>query len=155
VRHLGFIAAGRDAVALDAVLARLVGIDPLRVPTTREAHRRGLGEGRLDAIRLEGDAPGNLAVDDFEVPSNWQFALVPGALTRLAARWFWVRPSVDSAACTGCGDCARACAASAIALEGGKAKVTSERCVSCLCCIEVCPAGAIEPRKSALARLVT
>jgi len=155
VRNLGFIAAGADAVALDAVLARLVGIDPLRVPTTREAWRRSLGEARLDRIQLEGDPVDRLAVGDFRVPSNWQFSLVPSLLGRLAARWFWVKPVVDPRACTGCGDCERACAASAIAVgPGGKAEVAEARCVSCLCCIEVCTTGAVAPTKSALARLV-
>jgi uncharacterized protein (DUF362 family)/Pyruvate/2-oxoacid:ferredoxin oxidoreductase delta subunit len=154
-RHLGFIAAGADAVALDAVLAHLVGLDPMKVPTTREAWKRGLGEGRLERIDLEGDPADDLAADHFQVPSNWQFALVPNVLTRLLARWFWVRPVVDTGSCTGCGDCARGCAASAIEVDGGKAAVAYDKCVACLCCIEVCPAGAIEAARSRLARLVT
>lgn len=155
VRHLGFIAASADAVALDAVLAHLVGIDPMKVPTTREAWKRGLGEGRLERISLEGDPSDDLAAGDFKVPSNWQFGLVPNALTRLLARWFWVRPVVNLGSCTGCGDCARGCAASAIEIDGGKAAVAYDKCVACLCCIEVCPAGAVEAARSKLARLVT
>ncbi|HVP57582.1 MAG TPA: DUF362 domain-containing protein [bacterium] len=155
VRHLGFIAAGGDAVALDAVLADLVGIEPMKVPTTREAWRRGLGEGRLDHIDLEGDNPGDFTVGGFDVPTNWQFSLVPNALVRALARWFWVRPVVNATSCVGCGDCVRGCPASAIGLDGGKAVVTYAKCVACLCCIEVCPAGAIDALKSTLARLVT
>lgn len=155
VRTLGLIAAGRDAVALDAVLASLVGIDPLKVPTTREAWRRGLGSARPEDITVAGEAPGPERASGFAVPSNWHFFLVPGVLSRAALRWFWVRPAVVPGTCTGCGECEAACAAAAIGLGAdGRASVDDARCVSCLCCIEACPSGAIEPRMSRLARLL-
>jgi uncharacterized protein (DUF362 family)/Pyruvate/2-oxoacid:ferredoxin oxidoreductase delta subunit len=154
-RHLGLIAAGRDAVALDAVMSSVVGVEPLRVPTTREAARRGLGEAALRKIAVVGEAPEAFSVGDFEVPSNWRFSLVPGVLARLALRWFWVKPVVEPSRCVGCGDCERMCAAGAIRMSGGRAVVTPARCVSCICCIEACQSGAIEPRASRLARLVT
>ncbi len=155
VRHLGFVAASRDAVALDAILAEIVGVDPLKVPTTREAYGRGLGEGSLDRIAVDGAALRDVAGQNFEVPSNWQFGLVPDGLARLVARWFWVRPLVHESKCIGCGDCVGICAASAINLNCGKAVVDRGNCVSCLCCIEACAAGAIEPRMSRLARFAT
>jgi uncharacterized protein (DUF362 family)/Pyruvate/2-oxoacid:ferredoxin oxidoreductase delta subunit len=153
-RHLGLVAASRDAVALDAVMSGIVGIDPLRVPTTREAWRRGLGDVRSEEIRLAGDPFSAADVTDFQVPSNWHWFLVPDAFSRAVLRWFWVRPIVHPERCTGCGDCEAACAASAVRVGGGKAQVERSRCVSCLCCIEACPSGAIEPRMSRLARLV-
>jgi ferredoxin len=155
VRHLGFIAAGQDAVAVDAVLAAVVGLDPLAIPTTREAWTRGLGEARLDAIAINGAAVEDVTVSDFKVPSNWGFALLPNALARLAGRFFWARPVAGAGACTGCGDCARICAARAIKVADGKAVIDRSKCVSCLCCIEICPVGAIGARKSSLARLAT
>jgi uncharacterized protein (DUF362 family)/Pyruvate/2-oxoacid:ferredoxin oxidoreductase delta subunit len=153
LRHLGLVAASTDAVALDVVLSRIVGIDPVQVPTTREALvRRGSAEpGPITVVGDQAHACG----EGFDIPSNWHFFLIPDALSRLALRWFWVKPRVEAAICTGCGDCAAICAASAIGVVGGKAVVRQDRCVSCLCCIEACPAGAIEPQKSRLARLVT
>jgi len=155
VRRLGFVAASRDAVALDVKLADLLGIDPLKVPTTREAHRRGLWKDVPGSIKVTGASEVDLRVRDFKVPANWHFYLIPDRLARLAGKWFWVKPLVVYDKCTGCGECEGICAASAVSMEDGKAKVSREECVSCLCCIEACPAGAMEPRMSALARLLT
>ncbi|MFZ1946987.1 MAG: 4Fe-4S dicluster domain-containing protein, partial [bacterium] len=137
------------------VMSSVVGVEPLRVPTTREAARRGLGEADLRKIAVAGESLEAFRVGDFEVPSNWRFSLVPNALGRLAMKWFWVKPVVEPARCVGCGDCERMCAAGAIRMSAGKAVVTPSRCVSCICCIEACQSGAIEPRASRLARLVT
>lgn len=155
MRRLGFVAASRDAVALDAKLAELVGIDPMAVPTTGEAYRRGIVKDGPGGVEVTGASEADLRVRDFTVPANWHFFLVPDGIARLAARWFWVKPLVVHDRCTGCGECAAICGASAVSVEGGKARVSRDKCVSCLCCVEVCPTGAVEPQVSRLARLLT
>lgn len=45
---------GRDAVAVEALGAALVGLDPMSIPVIREAMRRGIGEARLDKIQIVG-----------------------------------------------------------------------------------------------------
>lgn len=57
--------ASSDPVALDAVAAQLMGVDPLRVRFIRHAHERGLGVGNPREIQILGDA--RLAQE------NWQF----------------------------------------------------------------------------------
>lgn len=47
--------AGADPVAVDAVGAALMGIDPLSVPYLRMAHERGVGCADLDAIEIAGE----------------------------------------------------------------------------------------------------
>lgn len=154
LRHLGLIAAGRDCVALDSALARVVGVDPLRVPTTREASDRGLGEASIERISFFGTGPDEVMVKDFEVPANWRFFLLPGVLGDLLARLVWVKPGVRADTCVGCGDCVTMCPADAIQLSDGRAVIDDERCRRCLCCHEACPAGAIDVRMSRLARLI-
>jgi uncharacterized protein (DUF362 family)/Pyruvate/2-oxoacid:ferredoxin oxidoreductase delta subunit len=154
VRHLGIVAAGTDCVALDTVLARIVGIDPQRVPTTREACERGLGEGSIGKILLQGAKLDDVTVGGFEVPSNWKFFLIPGGLGRLLARLVWVKPDVRPEDCIGCGDCVSMCPAGAIRLHSGKAVIDQARCTSCLCCHEACVAGAVGVRISRLAKLI-
>ncbi|MCE5252208.1 DUF362 domain-containing protein [bacterium] len=47
--------ASSDPVALDAVAAFLMGIDPLSIPFIRLAHEDGLGTGDLNVIDIDGE----------------------------------------------------------------------------------------------------
>ncbi len=47
---------GRDAFAVEAVGAYLVGFEPTEMPVLQEARRRGLGEIDIDSIKILGDA---------------------------------------------------------------------------------------------------
>jgi uncharacterized protein (DUF362 family)/Pyruvate/2-oxoacid:ferredoxin oxidoreductase delta subunit len=152
--RLGLIAAATDCVALDATLSTIIGLDPLRVPTTREAVRRGLGEATIGRITYPGLRPGEAAARGFAVPGNWKFLLIPSFLGRLLERIVWVKPVISLELCTGCGDCARVCAAGAMEVRRGKASVDDKRCVSCMCCHEACGFGAVDTRMSRLARLI-
>jgi ferredoxin len=52
---------------------------------------------------------------------------------------------IDQDLCTGCGECITACAEGAIILEGGKAKVVSDRfCDGLGTCLKECPVGALK-----------
>jgi uncharacterized protein (DUF362 family)/Pyruvate/2-oxoacid:ferredoxin oxidoreductase delta subunit len=150
----GLMGASLDAVALDAVFADLVGLDPHEVPIIREAARRGLGAADPGSIELAGGDRGDFRLSGFEVPSNWGFRLVPGILGSALKRFLWVRPRILADVCTGCRLCADMCPAGAISFEGGRGAVHPGTCRSCLCCHEACPVGAVEVEMSRLARLV-
>ena len=49
------ILASADQVAIDAVAARLMGMDPMSIKYIRMAHERGLGCGDPDEIEIVGD----------------------------------------------------------------------------------------------------
>jgi len=59
-RHLGFIGMGADVVAMDATCARIIGLDPRKMPYLNEA---GRFLGNLDARRIQhrGEAPSRYA----------------------------------------------------------------------------------------------
>jgi len=54
-RERNRLLAGADPVAVDAVGAALMGIDPLSVGYLAQAHERGVGCADLDRIELVGD----------------------------------------------------------------------------------------------------
>ena len=55
-RPMGFLAMGTDVVAVDATCARIIGLDPLKMPYLREAGRF-LGHIDDDRIEQRGEPP--------------------------------------------------------------------------------------------------
>ncbi|KYK34737.1 MAG: hypothetical protein AYK19_02370 [Theionarchaea archaeon DG-70-1] len=58
---------GKDAFAVEAVGAYLVGFDPTEMPVLQEARNRGLGEIDIDKINIIGDieAPKHMIIEAF------------------------------------------------------------------------------------------
>ena len=51
----GLVLAGSDSVAIDAVAAKIMGFDPMKIDYIRLAHEDGLGTGRIEEIALRGE----------------------------------------------------------------------------------------------------
>src|SRR5512136_1509634 len=51
----GLILAGADSVAIDAVAAKIMGFDPMKIEYIRLAHEDGLGVGRMEEIEVLGE----------------------------------------------------------------------------------------------------
>ncbi len=51
----GYLLAGADLVAIDAVAAHMMGFDPMKIKYIRLAHERGLGCGLYDDIEVIGE----------------------------------------------------------------------------------------------------
>ena len=59
-----YLLAGYDQVAVDTVVSRMLGFDPLKLPAIRLAHDEGLGCGDFDQIEMIGEDVSNI---------NWNF----------------------------------------------------------------------------------
>jgi len=78
--------ASSDQVAIDAVAAKLVGMDPMSIPCIRLSHEGGLGKGRIDEIEIVGD------MDTAEVKrTNWDFVVGDNAASKVGDL-FWFGP---------------------------------------------------------------
>jgi uncharacterized protein (DUF362 family) len=88
-KNRGFILAGIDIVAVDAVAASLMGYNPSSIDTIRLGHEAGLGEMNLSRIDIIGDALLDLSMN-FEQPKEFLRRAFPGL--QLSA----------SKACSGC-----------------------------------------------------
>ena len=51
----GLILASTDSVAIDAVAARIMGFDPMKIDFIRLAHEDGLGVGRVEEVEVLGE----------------------------------------------------------------------------------------------------
>ncbi len=152
-RMLGMLMAGEDAVAIDAVAARIIGFPDGFIDTTRIAAGMGLGEGNVEKLTLFGDAAAE-RVEGFELPTNRAIKLVPGPLVKLIAPLVWVKPVIVPSTCTGCGFCAESCPVQTIRKEGSVYRIDDKRCIRCMCCHELCPESSIEIKLSFLARFI-
>jgi uncharacterized protein (DUF362 family) len=70
-KPLGLIVAGEDGVAVDAVCASLIGLDPWEVKHLKLAHKKGLGIADLGQIEVVG-VPIKDAATTFERPSTFR-----------------------------------------------------------------------------------
>lgn len=153
-RPVGVILAGADGVAVDAAASFIIGLDPLRVPTTRIASQRGVGVGNPDSIEVAGTPLTELRVADFlhSTTGAANTTRLPPALSRWLQRQLTARPSIRRDLCTGCETCRHGCPPGVIELVDGKARVRDEGCIRCYCCHELCPKDAVALRKGWLLR---
>lgn len=76
--------AGADQVAIDAVAAKIMGFDPMKIGYIRMAHEDGLGTGRFEEIEIVGDIEASR--------ENWGFRV--GISFHKFAGWFtWFGPT--------------------------------------------------------------
>ncbi|MCM8813721.1 MAG: DUF362 domain-containing protein [Candidatus Omnitrophica bacterium] len=142
--RVGCVAGSADAVALDAVLAAIIGLPPFSVPSTAEAFRQKLGEARLERIEIRGPGIAALAQRRFRLARPQLFFRLPNALGKLATRLIPLVMAVDRRLCNGCGMCVRICPRQTIRLSGGVPVIEPRECILCLCCSEGCPQNAID-----------
>jgi len=152
VLKMGIVLAGRNGVALDAVMTMMAGGKPGSIPTCRIAAERGLGPIDRSQIDITGDFE---RVRGFILPRPGIAALTTRASRVVYSVLLSRLPVVNEKLCTACEECARNCPVQAIAVSG-LARVDYKRCVACFCCVEICPARAMTVarlRRSLWARL--
>ncbi|MFH0827401.1 MAG: DUF362 domain-containing protein [Candidatus Omnitrophota bacterium] len=152
--ELNLVLAGSDSVALDSVMARMMGVEPLDVPTTKEAARRGLGVADIASIELVGSQWHQLLDKPFELPAASIRKKISHPILKLAAKLIKYYPYVKQDRCTKCGACIKACPEKIIRMERDHIKIDYPKCIACFCCQECCPASAITLRKSLFAKMV-
>jgi uncharacterized protein (DUF362 family)/NAD-dependent dihydropyrimidine dehydrogenase PreA subunit len=148
-RMIGAVLAGPSWLAMDSVIARLIGIEPVEVPLLRCAMEQGLLQEDGSDIETVGDTLDDLIVDDYQKPSTYR-GIGKGmqknaalSLVQHAGKVYSLRPTIARSRCSGCGKCRMICPVHAISLEGRKARIDAGRCIRCYCCHEMCMEGAI------------
>lgn len=132
--ELGKILAGTDPVAVDTVVAHMMGFPELP-RTVALAAARGLGEGDLSRITVEGKLE---PIPGFKLPQGMDPRAVDTMDARVAAR-----PVVDRELCSRCETCVEHCPGGALTMEEYPV-LDPELCITCFCCQELCPQKAIE-----------
>jgi uncharacterized protein (DUF362 family)/NAD-dependent dihydropyrimidine dehydrogenase PreA subunit len=153
-REFGFLFAGFDGVAVDAVAGDFMGFTGHEVPTTSLAGTAGLGCPVLDQIEVAGEQLERIRLRDVQKPTYFRYLnVLPRRLVHTARHFVRVRLRANARTCTRCLVCLQNCPARAIRQEGTAMVVDDAACVRCLCCQELCPCGAMEIKRNWAARL--
>jgi len=157
-KHLGIVMAGRDGVAVDAVVGKTIGLNPENVSTTRLAGERGLGTADLGKITILGVKLEEVIASRFKLPAASSQAFVgmtPRYFSRFVIEQISPRPVILNKKCVACAECVAACPTSAASIQQGTAVINYSKCIRCMCCHEVCRYAAIVPRRQILGDAVT
>lgn len=145
LRDIGLILASDNAVALDAVIAAMMGCEPERLRFLRKAKEMGLGDYDLNTIEVIGELK---RVPDFKLPPLGGEAILRNtAVQDLLHSRTIMKPQADPELCTGCGTCIEQCPVSALSMSSNTVpQADADTCISCFCCQEICPEKAIALR---------
>jgi uncharacterized protein (DUF362 family)/Pyruvate/2-oxoacid:ferredoxin oxidoreductase delta subunit len=141
LRDVGLLLASDNAVALDAVMAVMMGCEPGRLRFLQKARELGLGDYDLGAIEVLGDLP---RLADFKLPPLGGEAIMQNeTIQGLIHGRTILRPQADPELCTACGNCVEHCPVAALSLDGSLPQVDADTCITCFCCQEICEEKAI------------
>jgi len=141
LRKTDLILAADNAVALDSVIARMMGCEPGRLRFLQRAKELGLGDYDLKNIEIIGNMK---AIPDFKLPPLGGEAVHGNkAIEELFGSRVILRPCIDQGLCTSCGTCVSQCPVSALTMGDRFPIVDANRCITCFCCQEICPSKSI------------
>ncbi len=154
-RKIGAILVGEDAVAVDCVAVKVVGLERDKATTITHGEKRGLGVGSFEKIDLGGSSLNEFQIHGY-VPSHsakghpvYRWPLN----TERFRNWVIAKPVPSRERCTLCYQCKTICPGGAIESSGDHGETPLyryEKCLRCYCCMEICPEAAISLRKGKL-----
>ena len=157
-RKIGVVLASQDLVALDAVASHIIGYAPFDIDITRVAAERGLGEGKLEKIKIKGAPLSEAKIEGYQLASSINTLLnrVPGfvlfAFRHLAPWVLKIKPVIDKDRCTKCGECIRHCPTEVMKMGKDCPIIDTKGCIKCFCCQEFCLEKAVGIKYNWLAK---
>ncbi len=141
LRDIGLVLASDNAVALDAVIATMMGVQPDRLRFLQKAKEAGLGDYEDSSIEIIGELK---RLPDFKLPPLGGEAIFQNqAMQDFIHNRTIARPQADPELCTACGTCVDQCTVSALSMVDNLPQVDADTCITCFCCQEICPEKAI------------
>ncbi len=114
LRNIGLVLASDNAVALDAVIATMMGCDPAKLRFLQKAQELGLGSYDLEKIEVIGQLK---RIENFKLPPLGGEALFNNEnIQNIMRSRTMLRPQADPDLCTGCGTCVEQCPVSALSM---------------------------------------
>jgi uncharacterized protein (DUF362 family)/NAD-dependent dihydropyrimidine dehydrogenase PreA subunit len=141
LRDIGLILASDNAVAMDGVIAVMMGVEPDQLRFLQKAREVGLGDYDPSTIEIIGEMK---KLPDFKLPPlGGEASLSNKPLQDRLQQLTLLLPQADPELCTGCGTCVDQCAAMALTMNDNLPQVDADSCITCFCCQEMCPEKAM------------
>ncbi len=154
-RHVGALLISEDALALDSVAAKILGMKDKDLPIFKAAYEAGLWEWNRDNDDMVGDALDSYIVPNFKLPDVSRLERIPSFVKNNLKKLIWIRPMSNPAICNACELCVDSCPQEAMSMTRDFPRIDYKKCIKCGCCDEVCPENAIDQQMSLLAKLLS
>ncbi len=157
LRRMNLLLFSPDPIALDAVMCRLVDLNPDLLPTNTIGEETGAGS--YHDIEIIGENIKDHVCKDFKVDRS--VIRIEGESSALGflKKLLLSKPVIDDEKCIKCGICVKMCPVENKAVDwfnGDKETAPQydyNKCIRCFCCQELCPEGAVFIRKPFLRRI--
>jgi uncharacterized protein (DUF362 family)/NAD-dependent dihydropyrimidine dehydrogenase PreA subunit len=152
-KKVNVLLASVNPLALDIIASRIVGYDPLDIPTIKIAMERGSLLSNMEDIVITGPDPDTIIVKDFKrIYKGGEAGIIFKHLKRNLpfVRRFDKKPVFNRKLCNSCSKCIDICPLKILCFDDRKQNtvlVDEARCIRCYCCTEVCREGAIEIKR--------
>lgn len=159
-RNTGLILAAINGIALDNVVAELMGFKRGIIPLLQCAAQRGIKGAELEEINILGGELADFACENFILPKKSPVDAI--SKNRFLNTYIFpfirnnlsLSPYENIKECTMCKTCIEVCPEKAISEGQGVLVFDYKKCIRCFCCSEMCPYGAIDLKYSALGNLI-
>jgi uncharacterized protein (DUF362 family) len=116
LRDIGLILASDNAVAMDSVMAVMMGLEPTQLRFLQKAKELELGENDLDKIEIIGELK---KLPDYKIPPLGGEAIMNNeAIQEMIHSRTLLFPQVAPDLCTACETCIEQCPVSALSMNG-------------------------------------
>ena len=134
-KRMDLIIASKDAIALDAVATKIMGVNPYSVFTNKLGEKRKLGIANLKEIDVVGKQIEEVK-SKFAMPERFIRWVPIGRFWKLGTK----QPVYKGSGCKACLRCERVCPVNAIKVdrETKQPIFDYKKCISCFCCFELC-----------------
>ncbi len=141
LRDIGLILASDNGVALDSVIAYMMGMEPADLRFLQKAKEAGLGDYDLGSIEIIGELK---RIPGFKLPPLGGASIYSNTeLINMMHKRTLLRPKADPDLCISCGNCVEQCPVLALSMKNKLPVVNPDKCIACFCCQEICPEKAI------------
>lgn len=159
-KKMNILLFSSDPVALDAIVCRLINLNPEYVPTTKYGMQAGMGSFLKEDIELLGDDFEGFFTDDFKIDRKPAKSFKPGFFSDFMNNRLVSKPYIKTEKCVKCGACISMCPANpkAVFFKDDDQSIVPiynyDNCIKCFCCQEICPESAIQLKTPFLRKII-